>query len=492
MSAGRGRGSLPSAIGRYQILRELGRGAMGVVYEAHDPALTRDVALKVIQPFALADESARETFEKRFLSEARISGRLSHPGIVVVHDVGRDQETGALYIALERLRGRTLAAITDAGRPLEWRQAVRIVAGVARALDHAHAQGVVHRDMKPANVMVLETGEPKLMDFGVATLEEARVRLTAPGDFLGTPLYMAPEQALGEPVDRRTDLFSLGAIAFTLLTGRPPFEGANMAQVVARVVKDDPPPPSSLVPGIPEKVDRILGRAMAKVPADRYQDARSMAEDLEAVLESAQGAGEVELVLADDEPKAGSSARPSASPASATEPAAPIVGSRTGASAALLLLALALAFGVVWWRKSAEAPPSPAPAPRAEPSADAIPASAATEPPRPAAKEPGRLAIDLEHPLESGVLRVWVDGEMVTEEKLSGRVSKNALVFKLRKGSYSDVLEVSPGRHQVRVQVQWEDNTRTEQVDGSFWSGVTRRLQVRLGRLRKNLSLEWS
>jgi serine/threonine-protein kinase len=481
---------------------------MGVVYEAHDPALARDVALKVIQPFALADESARETFEQRFLSEARISGRLSHPGIVVVHDVGRDQESGALYIALERLRGRTLAAITDAGRPFDWRQAVRIVAGVARALDHAHAQGVVHRDMKPANVMVLENGEAKIMDFGVATLEEARVRLTAPGDFLGTPLYMAPEQALGEPVDRRTDLFSLGAIAYTLLTGRPPFEGANMAQVVARVVKEDPAPPSSLVPGIPPRLDRILVRAMAKAPADRYQDGRSLAEDLEAVLESARGAGEVELVLAEDElasTPAATSSPPPPLPASATEPAGPLVGSRTGASAAALLAALVLLFGIVWWREAAQPTPAPSPpltvetAPAAEPPADPAPApppeaagTAAPEPVRPAAKGPGRLAIDLEHPLESGVLRVWVDSEMVVEEKLSGRVSKNALVFKLRKGSYSDVLEVSPGRHQVRVQIQWEDNTRTEQVVGSFWSGVTRRLQVRLGRLRKNLTLEWS
>jgi hypothetical protein len=169
------------------------------------------------------------------------------------------------------------------------------------------------------------------------------------------------------------------------------------------------------------------------------------------------------------------------------------------------LAALVLLFGIVWWREAAQPTPAPSPpltvetAPAAEPPADPAPApppeaagTAAPEPVRPAAKGPGRLAIDLEHPLESGVLRVWVDSEMVVEEKLSGRVSKNALVFKLRKGSYSDVLEVSPGRHQVRVQIQWEDNTRTEQVVGSFWSGVTRRLQVRLGRLRKNLTLEWS
>jgi len=284
------------------------------------------------------------------------------------------------------------------------------------------------------------------------------------------------------------------------VTGRAPFEGANMAQVVARVVKEDPPPPSSLVPGIPPRLDRILGRAMAKAPGDRYQDGRSLAHDLEAVLEEARGAGEVELVLADDD-HSSIAASPSAvppQPSSATEPAGPLVGSRTGASAALLLVALALSFGVVWWRESDEPPPAPVlviersveapPPPTPAPSPTETPATS----PQPATKEAGRLAIDLEHPLETGLLRIWVDGEMVMEEKLSGRVSKNALVFKLRKGSFSDVLEVSPGRHQVRVQIKWEDNTRTEQVVGSFRPGVTRRLQVRLGRLRKNLTLEWS
>src|SRR5688572_24079192 len=162
--------SPPSQIGRYEIRGELGRGMMGVVYEAHDPALGRTIALKTIRLALAPGDQERDDFERRFLAEARIAARLSHPGIVVVHDVGRDAAHGMLYIALEHLQGRTLADRVAEG-PLEWRDALRLVGRVAEALRYAHAQGVVHRDVKPANIMVLPTGEPKIMDFGIAKLE---------------------------------------------------------------------------------------------------------------------------------------------------------------------------------------------------------------------------------------------------------------------------------------------------------------------------------
>ena len=190
---------IPARVGRYEIVRELGRGAMGVVYEAQDPALGRTIALKTIHP-GIAGKQDREAFETRFFTEARIAARLQHPGIVVVHDVGRDADGGALFIALEHLKGKTLAELTDGGRGLAWREAARIVAQVARALHHAHGHGIVHRDMKPANVMVLESGETKIMDFGIAKIEASLHHLTSPGEFLGTPLYMAPEQANGGAV----------------------------------------------------------------------------------------------------------------------------------------------------------------------------------------------------------------------------------------------------------------------------------------------------
>src|SRR5512134_1998396 len=161
-------GDLPKSIGRYRIEGQLGRGMMGVVYAAHDPALGRSVALKTIDLAFGVPEAERKSFEKRFLAEARTAARLSHPGIVVVYDVGVDAQTGRLYIALEHLRGTTLEGTLAGGHPIEWRRAFRIVARVAQALSHAHAEGIVHRDIKPANIMLLESGEPKIMDFGIA------------------------------------------------------------------------------------------------------------------------------------------------------------------------------------------------------------------------------------------------------------------------------------------------------------------------------------
>ena len=270
-----------STIGRYEILREIGRGAMGVVYEARDPALDRTVALKVIQP-SIEGEAAR-VFEERFLAEARIAAALQHPGIVVVHDVGRDPATGTLFIALELVRGQTLADLADAG-PLDWRTALQLVAQVARALHHAHRQGVVHRDVKPANIVMLPTGEAKVMDFGIARLESARQRLTTTGQFIGTPLYTAPEQAKTEDVDGRADVFSLASVAYTLLTGHAAFMAPTIPGIVHRVVYEEPHPPSRLVRGLPADVERVLARALAKDPERRYPTAEAFAEDVEDIL----------------------------------------------------------------------------------------------------------------------------------------------------------------------------------------------------------------
>ncbi len=280
-----------TTIGRYEIVREIARGGMGVVYEARDPVLERTVALKVVQP---ATESGRP-FEERFLAEARIAAGLQHPGIVVVHDVGRDDASGALFIALELLRGRTLADLAAAG-PVDWRAVLQVVVQVARALHHAHLHGIVHRDVKPANVVVLPTGEAKVMDFGIARLETARQRLTTTGEFIGTPLYTAPEQAKTEEVDGRADVFSLASVAYTLLTGRAAFSAPTIPGIVHRVVYEEPDPASSFVAGLPADVERVLARALEKDPARRYPTAAALAEDAEDVL-----AGRPPRHAADDE-----------------------------------------------------------------------------------------------------------------------------------------------------------------------------------------------
>ena len=271
----------PRSIGRYEIRKELGRGTMGVVYEARDPTLDRVVALKTVGASSLS-RAERKRYEKRFLTEARAAARLSHPGIVVVHDVGRDRKSGLLYMALERLDGETLADLIASGRRLDWREALRITGRVAEALHHAHAQGVVHRDVKPANIMILRSGEPKIMDFGIARVDAGH--LTTPGELFGTPLYMAPEQALGRPADARSDIFSLGTIAYTLLTGAAPFAAPSVPAILARVVHRSVPPPSGVVPGLPSAIDDVLARAMAKAPEDRYPSGQALAEDVEDLL----------------------------------------------------------------------------------------------------------------------------------------------------------------------------------------------------------------
>jgi len=273
----------PQQIGRYRIQKELGRGMMGVVYEAHDPSLHRTIALKVVRMvFAVTDEE-RDTFEKRFVSEARIAARLSHPGIVVVHDVGRDPESGMLYIALERLHGRTLSEMTAEGARVGWKEALSVVARVAEALHYAHSQGVIHRDIKPANIMVLAAGEPKIMDFGLAKIDSG-ADLTAAGQSVGTPLFMSPEQVQGRKLDGRTDLFSLGSVLYTLLTGARPFAADSVPRIMNRVAHQDPRPATEVVPDLPADLDYLLARAMAKDPDDRYADGRTMAEDAEDVL----------------------------------------------------------------------------------------------------------------------------------------------------------------------------------------------------------------
>jgi serine/threonine-protein kinase len=274
--------SLPPRIGRYEIQRPLGRGMMGVVYQARDTVLQRNVALKTISLAFAVSEKERETFEARFLQEARAAATLAHPGIVVVYDVGVDLEVGSLYMALEFLRGKTLESILSAGQVLDWRESIRTVARVAEALHHAHVHGIVHRDVKPANIMILASGEPKVLDFGVAKLEGAE--LTAGGQVLGSPSYMSPEQAQGEPLDARSDLFSLGAVLYELVTGKKAFSGPDVPTIIKKLAYEDPPPPSSVRAGAPPALDRVVARALAKEPARRYATGKEMAEDIEDVL----------------------------------------------------------------------------------------------------------------------------------------------------------------------------------------------------------------
>ncbi len=272
-----GRTVVQKMLGRYRILGELGRGAMGTVYRAVDLVLEREVALKTLLPDL--PEDVVDEVRIRFLREARSAGRLSHPNIVTIFDVGQEGETA--YIAMELLEGRSLHQMLKDPQRIPFHAAADIITQVAEALEHAHKFSIVHRDVKPANVVVAPSGRAKLTDFGVAYIPASNVTQT--GSALGSPRYMAPEQVLGQPIDSRADLFSLGVVLYELLTKRTPFEWPGDTTVFAlmqRIAGEPHPPLRQIDPQIPEGFERIMDRALAKRPQDRYQKAAEMASDL--------------------------------------------------------------------------------------------------------------------------------------------------------------------------------------------------------------------
>src|ERR1039457_359622 len=269
--------------GRYEILTELGRGAMGVVYKARDPKINRVVAVKTVSLAGQPPEEERE-YRERFFREAEAAGRLSHPGIVTIFDVGEEPETRVPYIVMEYVGGQFLDKLLsrdDHKLPVE--TALQLALELAEALDCAHGQGVVHRDLKPANILLTEDGHAKIADFGVAKLNLANHTLA--GRALGTPAYMSPEQLNGEAVDGRSDLFSLGVILYTVLTGYRPFQGNSALTVSFKVVNHEPMPATLLDTELPQGLDHIIARAMAKDPAERYQSGMEMVLDIQTLQE---------------------------------------------------------------------------------------------------------------------------------------------------------------------------------------------------------------
>ena len=265
-------------IGRYRILGELGRGAMGVVYRAEDPALDRVVALKTI---ILSDEAeGREEYHKRFAQEARAAGKLTHPNIVTTFDFG--EEGDLAYMAMELLEGTDVRVRLKEGA-LPTAEAVDIALQVADGLGFAHERGVVHRDIKPGNIMLLERGGAKIMDFGIARMRSADFK-TSTGMVLGTPRFMSPEQIAGEPVDQRSDIFSLGVVLYEMLTGAMLFAGAESAQIAHNVRNLEHEPPSLRNREVTSLLDFVVARALKKDPAVRYQDAYELAADLRTCL----------------------------------------------------------------------------------------------------------------------------------------------------------------------------------------------------------------
>ena len=356
---------LPTSLGRYRPTKVLGRGSMGVVYEGVDTRLDRTVAIKTVLRSFLADDATSADYAARFEREARAAARLNHPHIVTVFDFGEQDDMS--YIVMELIRGRDLGQAFHDGERFTLDTSVRIIGELLDALAAAHAQGVVHRDVKPANVMLDEAGHVKLADFGVARLASGNQDRTVPGTQVGTPNYMAPEQVLGLPVGSRADIFATGVILYQLLTGRRPFAGSGAYGVQRAIVHDEPVPPSQLDAALPAGLDAVVARALAKQPEQRYETAADFALDLRRAMSAAGSA-------------AGAAAGGEAAP---TAPVKAAPGRRR-----LLLRWLgggvALIWGTAAWMlltRPAEVPPVPAvPVPAMPASAAVVKATPASAP----------------------------------------------------------------------------------------------------------------
>ena len=273
-------------IGRYKIVRELGRGAMGVVYHAIDPNIGRPVAIKTIHFGGNRKPEEIERMRERLFREARSAGMLSHPGIVTIYDV--EQQGDLAYIAMEYVDGPTLDQVLSEPEPLDSTRMFSILGQTAVALDYAHSKGIVHRDIKPANIMLSEDGTSKIADFGIAKITAAE-NLTMTGSIVGTPHYMSPEQVQGQPVDGRSDMFSLAVIAYEMLTGEKPYTGEHLTTVVYKIVAEEPVLPHRLNPSLSTAIENVLRKALSKKPDARYRNCQEFVESLEKACSASKG-----------------------------------------------------------------------------------------------------------------------------------------------------------------------------------------------------------
>ncbi len=277
---------IPERLGRYEVIEIVGQGAMGTVYRGKDPAIDRTVALKTIRFGSHTGDEAAEELRERFFREARAAGKLSHPNIVTIYDVGGEGDLQ--YIAMEFIAGYTLEEVVKKKRALNYKILAKIVMQVCGALDYAHKQGIVHRDIKPANIMVQDNFEIKVADFGIARFEQPNATMTQAGIALGTPNYISPEQLRGEKVDLRSDIFSLGVVIYELTTHQKPFAGENISQLIYNILNTEPTKPTEIDQDIPGIFELVTLRCLAKDPYQRYQSAGEIAADLVDFVSSLQ------------------------------------------------------------------------------------------------------------------------------------------------------------------------------------------------------------
>jgi hypothetical protein len=466
-------------LGRYEIVAELGRGAMGAVFRARDPKIDRTVAIKTIAvPGASAADA--EHYRQRFFREAQAAGRLSHPGIVTIYDVGEDEAAHTPFIVMECVNGQSLDRLVAAApsSTLPRALALELVQHISEALDYAHIQGIVHRDIKPANILVTASGQPKIADFGIAKVSMSEA--TLPGQVMGTPAYMSPEQLNGKAVDGRSDLFSLGVIAYWLLTGVKPFDGATLTEICVQVVTKEPTPPSQLTPGINGDFDYVLGRALAKDPGMRYQRCSELAADVEDLREGkrprsiAQTARTEILARAEQTVALPGHATGRLTPRPLAQVTSTVAGSGPQAATQMwlrrnkvMIYLLAAAFLLL--------------------------AGAGLTVAGFSGSRPATLQIVGQYPFRQGEIYIWVDGDLRYHDELHNSSSSHGRSPHASGGheSLALTLPVTAGRHTVRVQVDAEGQIYDHDtaIPGLFRAYSQKTLMVNFA--SKNLELHW-
>jgi serine/threonine protein kinase len=464
-------------LGRYEIDRVIGRGAMGIVYSAHDPKIGRLVAIKTILLEAEDDPEEQRQYRERFFFEARAAGRLSHAGIVAIHDMGETDDTQSPYLVMEYVAGQSLRQILANEKKLPFQTASRITREVSEALDYAHTQGVVHRDIKPANILLSSEGHAKITDFGIAKLNQSHV--TLPGRVIGSPAYMAPEQLSGSEVDGRADLFSLGVILYQMISGHRPFQGNSTETVCFKVANHAPVPLSAFVPGLPPELGEVVLRAMAKNPSERYQTGRQFALDVQQLSEKHSSTEQTSW--------------PAFLPGSTEKGVAGVktvgfhFGTQGGDSRlhgnfgttfftiiASVILVAALLFrrdllpSSILVPKESTAPTFVSQTPTDPATKNPLTSEAtraATETASVASKpnsghkilsDPSdiRLLVNIEHQFREANASIWFDHRLVYERTLQGTAKRRAVLFRRTVGTQSDTMRVPVGTHVLRVRVR--------------------------------------
>jgi hypothetical protein len=472
--------------GRYEVVAELGRGAMGVVYKARDPKIDRFVAVKTISMVGHVPEEQRE-YRERFIREAQAAGRLLHSGIVTIFDVGDDSDTQGPYLVMEYVAGIPLHGMLADGVPIPLDSALRLTQQIAEALDYAHAQNIVHRDIKPANIMVTAEGQAKITDFGIAKLN--LTHLTVPGRVFGTPAYMSPEQLDGGPVDGRTDIFALGVILYSMVTGYRPFQGNSVMTVCFKVANREPMAPTLLDPNLPPEVDAVIARAMAKNPANRYQRGMELALDLGELL----GRGPASQLTG------GFTRREQASGMDSGHQfaSALLARARSLIASRAIVVSVCITVALAWL--AMRGPMSIGRAPTISPAVDAMIA-----PGRPLRTTPGAairsphatapsstLEVEIEHRFKDGKISVWVDGSLEYVHSLRSEGTRHFLIFQRTRHRVSQKLSLSPGMHRIGVRAQSQPDAYDQhrEVSCTLAPGTQKILRVSFNGPRQFLRL---